>query len=74
VVTYDYNSQQPRLYSKYFLNNNSKIYNVTLANATSSSSAAPTYFKPKVNINGYNMSEYLIDGGIIGNNPSLFAF
>ena len=34
IVSYDYNSQQPRFYSKYFSKINPKIYDVKICNAT----------------------------------------
>ena len=45
-----------------------------VGNATGASSAAPTYFDPKVQTNGYGMTELQIDGGIICNNPALYAY
>ena len=46
VVAYEYNSQEPRFYSKYFTHQDPAIYNVPIGNATGSSSAAPTFFDP----------------------------
>jgi len=57
IVSYDYNSQQPRFYSKFYKNWYPYIYDVTLDIATASSSAAPTYFKPRFSKNRYLMSE-----------------
>lgn len=74
VVAYDYNSQQPRFFSKYFSNEDAGIYDVTIGNATGASSAAPTYFDPKVQKNSYGLTELQIDGGIICNNPALYAY
>ena len=74
IVAYDYNSQQPRFYSKYFAERNPQVYNVPIGNATGASSAAPTYFDPKVNVNGFGMDELLIDGGIICNDPAMYAY
>ena len=48
VVAYDYNSQQPRFFSKYFAKEDAGIYDVAIGSATGASSAAPTYFDPKV--------------------------
>lgn len=45
-----------------------------LGDATGASSAAPTFFDPKTYFNGYNMKELLIDGGVIFNNPGLYAY
>ena len=38
------------------------------------SSSAPIYFDPTTYTNQYNYKEYLIDGGLIANDPSLYAF
>lgn len=57
VVAYDYNSQQPRFYSKYFSNEDAGVYDVPIGNATGASSAAPTYFDPKVQKNIYGLTE-----------------
>lgn len=74
VVAYDYNSQQPRFFSKYFSNEDAGIYDVPIGNATGASSAAPTYFDPKVQTNLYGLTEMQIDGGIICNNPAFYAY
>lgn len=74
IVSYDYNSQQPRFWSKYYAKKIPYIYDIPLNLATASSSAAPTYFKPKSRVNHYGMQEYQIDGGVICNNPTLYAF
>lgn len=49
-------------------------YNVPLRTAMAASSSAPIYFDPLPHTNGFNMSETLIDGGLICNNPSLYAY
>jgi patatin-like phospholipase/acyl hydrolase len=51
IVAYDYNSQEPRFFSKYMAKKDPFIYDVTLNDATGASSAAPTFFDPKVNEN-----------------------
>lgn len=51
IVAYDYNSQEPRFFSKYMAKKDPFIYDVTLDDATGASSAAPTFFDPKVNEN-----------------------
>jgi hypothetical protein len=38
------------------------------------SSSAPIYFDPTTRVNGYGFKARLIDGGIICNNPSLYAY
>ena len=55
IVAYDYNSQEPRFYSKFYAEIDPYIYNVSLDEATAASSAAPTYFKPKDIKNGFNL-------------------
>lgn len=42
--------------------------------AAGASSAAPLYFDPLVYINGLGEEEMLVDGAIIANNPSLYAY
>ena len=48
IVAYDYNSQEPRFYSKYYAVQDPNIYMVPIGNATGASSAAPTFFTPKL--------------------------
>jgi len=74
VVAYEYNSQEPRFYSKYFRHQDPGIYDVPIGNATGSSSAAPTFFDPHQVNNKYGFTELQIDGGVICNNPSLYAY
>jgi patatin-like phospholipase/acyl hydrolase len=57
VVAYDYNSQEPRFYSKYFAIEDKSIYDVPVGNATGASSAAPLYFEPKFQKNQYGLEE-----------------
>lgn len=58
IVAYDYNSQEPRFYSKFYAEIDPYIYKVNLDIATGASSAAPTYFKPKHRVNGYEVTEF----------------
>lgn len=74
LVSYEYNSQQPRFFSKYFSVKDPAIYDVPVGNATASSSAAPTFFDPRKNYNAYGYDELQIDGAVISNNPSLYAY
>lgn len=46
VVTYEYNSQTPRLYTKHFATEYPTLGQITFSNATGGSSAAPGYFTP----------------------------
>ena len=42
--------------------------------AAGGSASIPGAFPPRKYVDGYNMTEYLIDGGVIGNDPSLIAW
>ena len=42
--------------------------------ATVASGSAPIYFDPTIYDNKYGIQENLIDGGIICNNPALYAY
>lgn len=74
VVSYDYNQQEPRFFSKWFERWDSGHYNFTLGNATAASAAAPTYFDPKILLDNFGFNQTLVDGGVICNNPALNAF
>lgn len=47
VVAFEYNSKQPRFYSKYMSNFDDGIYDVQMSKATGGSSAAPVFFEPQ---------------------------
>lgn len=74
VVAYEYNQAEPRFFSRYFAHLNPAKYNVVIGEATAASSAAPTYFDPRIDVNKYGMIEILIDGGVICNNPAMYAY
>jgi len=74
ITSYEYNFEQPRFYSKYFSEQDPGVYNITVGDATGASSSAPTYFDPKILEIPFGHNETLIDGGLICNNPSLYAF
>lgn len=42
--------------------------------AAGGSSAAPVFFEPQKSMDEYGIQQLVIDGGIIGNNPALFAY
>lgn len=56
----------------------SKLQNQILRNAAQCSAAAPVFFPPKIIIedisNSSSREHVMVDGGIIANNPSLFAY
>ena len=45
-----------------------------LREAVGGSASAPTYFDPMTYIDQYGTKERLIDGGVIANNPALYAY
>lgn len=45
-----------------------------IADATGASSSVPAAFKPKMLRDGFYTKNYLIDGGLIANNPGLYAY
>jgi len=45
-----------------------------IADATGASSSVPAAFKPKILRDGFFNTNYLIDGGLIANNPGLYAY
>ena len=74
IVSFDYSYGNPIFFTKYYAENplvkgQPEIYGTTLSNAAEASAAAPIYFAPKV-LNDH----ILIDGGVIANNPSLYAY
>lgn len=73
IVAYDYNSMTPRFFSSYFTKIQPGFYDIQARKAVGASAAAPTYFDPLQNENNFGMDEMLIDGGVVANNPSLYA-
>lgn len=73
VIAYDMVSEQARIYSKYSTEKNPDVYKIKMFDAAGATSAAPYYFDPKIITNAGGVEEYLIDGGIIFNNPSVQA-
>lgn len=68
MVTYDVEKRRSRVL-KSFKAGSFKPGTITLAEAADASSAAPTYF-PTVKVG----NSWLIDGGVIANNPALCAY
>jgi len=62
------------MYSKYFAYKYPEFFDVKLRTAAGASSSAPIFFDPSTRIDGIGVTEYEIDGGIIANNPSLYAY
>lgn len=69
VVTYDYGNDRPYIISSY------DTPDIPLRTAARATSAAPTYFSPTT-ITDPKMNRIisLIDGGVVANNPVLYAY
>lgn len=74
IVAYDFNHNQPRFYSKELARADRAIYDVTISEASASSAAIPGGFPPMQVKTGYNITDLNIDGGVIANNPALYAY
>ena len=74
ITTFNFNDYTPRFYSKYFVDTDPGNYNFPIRLAASASASAPIAFSPLVRKNKFNITEALIDGGIICNNPALYAY
>jgi patatin-like phospholipase/acyl hydrolase len=74
IIAFSYNMMQPRFYSKFQARIEPEVYDVTMDLAVAASSSTPGYFYPKRYTNGNGVEELLVDGSIISNNPSLYAF
>ncbi len=48
IVSYEYNKQQPRIFSKFTSQRDANTFDVSISDASEASSAAPIYFDPKV--------------------------
>jgi uncharacterized protein len=56
------------------VNRDPGFYSFPIWKAVASSSSAPIYFDPFSSVNGYNITTRLVDGGIVANNPSFYAY
>lgn len=74
IPAFEFNQNEPRFFSKYFNRIDPGIYQLPFWEAVASSSSAPFYFDPMSRTDGYGFDAKLIDGGIICNNPSLYAY
>jgi patatin-like phospholipase/acyl hydrolase len=75
VISYEYESGEPRFYTKMRAISEPLLYDVKLGDAIGASSSAPGFFDNKVIKHSLlSFKEHLIDGGVVANNPSLYAF
>lgn len=70
VTSVDITNMSLRLHKSDYLQRNHGRKSELLSKAILASTAAPAYFKVA---RGLNHSDYLIDGGVVANNPSLIA-
>lgn len=68
VTSVDLMNMKPRLYKSDFSDENLHRVDEKLANAIIASASAPVYFPVARNL---KYSDYLIDGGLVANNPSM---
>jgi len=73
VVAYSVTKQEARIYSKYMAKYDPDIYDMNLFDAASATSSAPLYWELKQTKLPGGDSEVLIDGGVIENNPAIYA-
>jgi patatin-like phospholipase/acyl hydrolase len=63
------------MFSKYFDAIQPGIYSEKAREAIAASASAPMVFQPlKLVSNLGHLTSYMIDGGVIGNNPSIYAY
>jgi len=74
IPAFSYNYHKPRFFSKYFKNLDPGTYDKPLWRAVTASGSAPIFFAPAIQKNEYNRTESLIDGGVICNSPSMYAY
>jgi patatin-like phospholipase/acyl hydrolase len=48
IIAFDYNSHQPRVFSKFAARHRPDLYDVAISDASEASAAAPVYFDPKI--------------------------
>ena len=68
VTSVDISNMKPRFYKSTFADNNKERANERLASAIVASASAPSFFPVARDL---EHSDYLIDGGIVANNPSM---
>ena len=75
IVSLDFNSRKPKMFSKYFDEIQPGFYSETVAEAIAASASAPMVFQPlQLTTKVGQLVQYLIDGGVVANNPSIYAY
>jgi patatin-like phospholipase/acyl hydrolase len=76
IISYSYNQGQPRFYTKLNAEKYAPDYDLELNEIAMATSATPIFFEPFTRVvkkGRYRNTELLVDGGLIANNPSLYA-
>ena len=73
TISYSLDSDGPRLWSKYKAENDPKYHNYFLKDAAGATSAAPTFFPPKVTKAPNGELFHDVDGGIFANSPTMIG-
>ena len=74
ISSFEFNDNNPRLFSKYFERIDAENYKISLYEAVTSCQAFPGVFDPNRFTSQFDVSSYLIDGSMISNNPSFYAY
>lgn len=77
IISYSFNVEEPRFFSKHSALTEPEVYDVSLSTAAKAGSSSLRYFKPYNHTNtnyNYAKPELLIDGGTLTHDPSLYAF
>jgi patatin-like phospholipase/acyl hydrolase len=78
ITTYDINSGRPYYFSSriatQLIEGGDTSENILMRDIARSTSAAPTFFAPKIISNSDNPEVAFVDGGVFANNPSILAY
>lgn len=73
LISYAYNQQQPRFYTKFEAERNPYIFDVQVDEAVVASTSLLMYYDPYKMQLGLESQEVLVDGAIIAQNPSFYS-
>ena len=73
IISYAYDDQEPRFYSKYFAKDNPYIYNPQVDEAVNGATSMLMYFDPYILPLGPTKTQLLVDGAIIADNPAMYS-
>jgi patatin-like phospholipase/acyl hydrolase len=73
IVSYSVSKQESRLYSKHMAKLNPAVYDLGLYDVAIATSSAPAFWEVVPTILPDGSEEINIDGGVVQNNPSMYA-